>query len=59
MSRRYRQPGPLALAHREHRRRVGPMAQDIDEPQYESGPRHGQQIALIKAVRSLIKAVSP
>ena len=53
---KHRKPGPQAIVHREHRRKWGPLS-DIgflsvgapSVPQYQSGPRHGQQLALIRS----------
>lgn len=53
--RKNRKPGEQALAHRVHRNSVGPRTIapfPMAVPQYQSGPRRGQQLALIrKAVR--------
>lgn len=56
MSAKHRAPGALAVAHRTHRRTVGPRIVapfPATVPQYQSGPRHGQQLALIRRALSL------
>lgn len=48
-----RQPGPNAVIHRAHRKLVGPRTiapLPLADPQYKSGPRHGQQLALVRSL---------
>ncbi len=47
---KFRNPGPQAVIHRTHRRTIGPRTIapfPAAVPQYQSGPRYGQQLALI------------
>lgn len=56
MSAKYRKPGPQAVIHRAHRRAMGPrtiVPHRITVPQYQTGPRHGQQVASIRRAVSL------
>jgi hypothetical protein len=49
-----RQPGPNAVIHRAHRRTLGPsLIAPLPlsfTPQYQTGPRHGQQLAFIQSL---------
>jgi hypothetical protein len=52
--RRVRKPGPDAVIHRVHRRKVGPgipVEIALQGPQFKAGARFGQQLADSKAVR--------
>lgn len=56
MPAKYRAPGALAVAHRLHRHTIGPRTIapfPAAVPQYQSGPRHGQQLAAIRRALTL------
>lgn len=56
MPAKHRPPGPLAVAHRLRRTTVGPRTIapfPAAIPQYQSGPRRGQQLALIHRALAL------
>jgi hypothetical protein len=47
----YRKPGPAAVVHRAHRRAHAVVAPfPMASPQYLTGPRHGQQLALVRSL---------
>lgn len=56
-----RKPGPDAIIHRAHRRTIGPRTIapfPSARPQYMSGPKHGQQLALVRKAISQREAAS-
>lgn len=56
MPAKHRKPGPQAIIHRTHRRLVALRIAaffSASVPQYQNGPRYGQQLAQIRRARGI------